>query len=125
MEGHSNKVIARDLNVAEPTVKSHVKNILNKIGATNRTQAAMWGRTNLGESRLLPPSSAVLSSRQQPSVAVEQWLKGKVEAGQGLDTNKGSHLERRLDAPSFAQDELPASQQQDGNYPLDRSGRRK
>jgi DNA-binding CsgD family transcriptional regulator len=125
MEGHSNKVIARDLNVAEPTVKSHVKNILNKIGATNRTQAAMWGRTNLGESRLLPPSSAVLGSRQQPSVAVEQWLKGKVEAGQGHDTNKGSHLERRLDAPSFAQDELPASQQQDGNYPLDRSGRRK
>jgi DNA-binding NarL/FixJ family response regulator len=25
MEGHSNKVIARDLGVAEPTVKSHVK----------------------------------------------------------------------------------------------------
>jgi DNA-binding CsgD family transcriptional regulator len=126
MEGHSNKVIARDLNVAEPTVKSHVKNIFNKIGATNRTQAAMWGRTNLGESRLLPPpSSAVLSSRQQPSVAVEQWLKGKVEAGQGLDTDKASHLERRLDAPSFAQGELPASQQEDGEYPLDRSGRRK
>ena len=53
MEGHSNKVIARDLNVAEPTVKSHVKHILNKIGATNRTQAAMWGRTNFGESWLL------------------------------------------------------------------------
>ena len=50
MEGHSNKVIARDLNVAEPTVKSHVKHILNKVGATNRTQAAMWGRTNFGES---------------------------------------------------------------------------
>jgi hypothetical protein len=67
MEGHSNKVIARDLRIAEPTVKTHVKNILNKIGATNRTQAAMWGRTNFGESWLLPPpSSPVLSSRQQP-----------------------------------------------------------
>jgi two-component system nitrate/nitrite response regulator NarL len=63
MEGHSNKVIARDLGLAEPTVKSHVKNILNKIGATNRLQAAMWGRTNLEESRLLPPSSAVLQPR--------------------------------------------------------------
>ena len=71
MEGHSNKVIARDLGVAEPTVKSHIKNILNKIGATNRTQAAMWGRTNVWEAQLLPPSSSpVLSSRQQPSVAV-------------------------------------------------------
>jgi DNA-binding CsgD family transcriptional regulator len=109
MEGHSNKIIARDLGVAEPTVKSHVKNILNKIGAMNRTQAAMWGRTNLAESRLSPPSGAVPSSRQQPAVAVEQWLKGKVEA----------------DAPSFAQGELPASQQQDGKYLLDRSGRRK
>jgi DNA-binding NarL/FixJ family response regulator len=63
MEGHSNKVIARDLGLAEPTVKSHVKNILNKIGATNRLQAAMWGRTNSEESRLLPPSSAVLQPR--------------------------------------------------------------
>jgi DNA-binding NarL/FixJ family response regulator len=52
MEGRSNKVIARDRTVAEPTVKSHLKHILNKIGATNRLQAALWGRTNLGESRL-------------------------------------------------------------------------
>jgi DNA-binding NarL/FixJ family response regulator len=64
MEGHSNKVIARDLNVAEPTVKSHVKNILNKIAATNRTQAAMWGRTNLGESLLLPPPSGAVLPRE-------------------------------------------------------------
>ena len=49
MEGHSNKVTALDLRIAEATVKAHVKNILRKIGATNRTQAAMWGRTNLGE----------------------------------------------------------------------------
>jgi DNA-binding NarL/FixJ family response regulator len=70
MEGHSNKMIARDLRIAEATVKAHVKNILNKIGATNRTQAAMWGQTNFGESWLLPPSSPVPSSRQQPSVAV-------------------------------------------------------
>jgi two-component system nitrate/nitrite response regulator NarL len=52
MEGHSNKVIARDLRIAEATVKAHVKNILKKIGATNRTQAAMWGRANVGESYL-------------------------------------------------------------------------
>jgi DNA-binding NarL/FixJ family response regulator len=70
MEGHSNKVIARDLRIAEATVKAHVKNILNKIRATNRTQAAMWARTNVGKSWLPPSSTPVLSSRQQPSVAV-------------------------------------------------------
>ncbi|MDB2407395.1 response regulator transcription factor [Jannaschia sp.] len=40
-EGKSNKEIARDLDLAEPTVKLHVKTLYRKIGATNRTQAAM------------------------------------------------------------------------------------
>ncbi len=41
--GQSNKVIARNLSIAESTVKVHVKRILQKINATNRTQAALWG----------------------------------------------------------------------------------
>ena len=40
--GASNKQIARELCIAEPTVKVHVKNLFRKIGAKNRTQAAMW-----------------------------------------------------------------------------------
>lgn len=40
--GHSNKVIARDLDISEATVKVHVKAILRKIKVDNRTQAAMW-----------------------------------------------------------------------------------
>jgi two-component system, NarL family, nitrate/nitrite response regulator NarL len=43
MEGASNKHIARELNIAEATVKVHVKNLLGKIRVKNRTQAAMWG----------------------------------------------------------------------------------
>jgi two-component system, NarL family, nitrate/nitrite response regulator NarL len=43
MEGASNKHIARALNIAEATVKVHVKNLLRKIRVKNRTQAAMWG----------------------------------------------------------------------------------
>ena len=39
--GKSNKEIARDLDVMEPTVKLHVKTLYRKIGAANRTQAAM------------------------------------------------------------------------------------
>lgn len=41
-EGAPNKVIARKLNLSEATVKVHVKAILKKIGACNRTQAALW-----------------------------------------------------------------------------------
>ena len=40
--GQPNKVIARQLGVAEATVKVHVKSILRKIGVINRTQAAIW-----------------------------------------------------------------------------------
>jgi len=42
MEGAPNKVIARKLDVAEATVKVHVKTILRKIGVHNRAQAALW-----------------------------------------------------------------------------------
>jgi len=47
MEGAPNKVIARKLEVAEATIKVHVKAILRKIGAANRTQAAMWASSHL------------------------------------------------------------------------------
>lgn len=42
MEGNSNKEIARNLDIAEATVKVHVKAVLRKIRVTNRTQAAVW-----------------------------------------------------------------------------------
>jgi two-component system nitrate/nitrite response regulator NarL len=49
-KGSPNKVIARDLDMAEATVKVHVKAILRKIGAGNRTQAALWASQRMGES---------------------------------------------------------------------------
>ena len=47
MGGDANKVIARRLDITESTIKVHVKSILRKIGAANRTQAAMWANENL------------------------------------------------------------------------------
>lgn len=44
VEGASNKHIARQLGVAEATVKVHVKAILRKAKVANRTQAAMWAQ---------------------------------------------------------------------------------
>lgn len=40
--GDPNKVIAQQLNITEATVKVHVKHILRKTNACNRTQAALW-----------------------------------------------------------------------------------
>ncbi|MBY6089397.1 response regulator [Pseudooceanicola sp. 502str34] len=40
-QGKSNKEIARDLDIREPTVKLHMKTLYRKIGAANRTQAAL------------------------------------------------------------------------------------
>jgi len=42
VQGESNKVIARVLNITEATVKVHIKAILRKIRVKNRTQAAIW-----------------------------------------------------------------------------------
>lgn len=40
--GLSNKTIARELNITEGTVKVHVKGLLRKVKAANRTQLAIW-----------------------------------------------------------------------------------
>jgi two-component system nitrate/nitrite response regulator NarL len=41
-QGNSNKEIARLFCITESTVKVHLKALLRKIGARNRTQAAIW-----------------------------------------------------------------------------------
>ena len=40
--GWSNKLIARELDIAEATVKVHVKGLLRKARAANRTQITIW-----------------------------------------------------------------------------------
>lgn len=42
VRGEPNKVIASQLGITEATVKVHLKTILRKINARNRTQAAIW-----------------------------------------------------------------------------------
>lgn len=43
--GKTNKEIARDLGLREPTIKLHVKTLYRRLGASNRTQAAMIARS--------------------------------------------------------------------------------
>jgi two-component system nitrate/nitrite response regulator NarL len=46
LNAYSNRDIARALNIAEGTVKVHLKNLMKKISASSRTQAALWARNN-------------------------------------------------------------------------------
>ena len=41
--GRSNYEIAQELVISEPTVRTHVSNILSKLHLTDRTQAAIYG----------------------------------------------------------------------------------
>lgn len=47
MQGKSNKLICRELNLAEPTVKNHVSAILKALAVNNRTEAVV-AVTSLG-----------------------------------------------------------------------------
>ncbi|ANB57879.1 bacterial regulatory s, luxR family protein [Anoxybacillus sp. B7M1] len=47
-KGKSNKEIAASLMITEKTVKTHVSNILAKLGLADRTQAALYAVKHLG-----------------------------------------------------------------------------
>jgi len=47
MNGTKNRDIAISLNLSEATIKVYIQGILKKIGAQNRTQAAMWATSAL------------------------------------------------------------------------------
>jgi len=51
-KGASNKEIAHELSITERTARTHVSNILGKLGLSSRTQAALWAV----EHKLVDPS---------------------------------------------------------------------
>lgn len=44
--GMSNKLIARELDIMESTVKVHIRNLLKKLKFRSRVEAAVWAVTN-------------------------------------------------------------------------------
>ncbi len=57
LAGHSNKVIANTLGTTDMTVKAQLRHLLRKIGASNRTQAALWARENGVDRELAEPQA--------------------------------------------------------------------
>jgi DNA-binding NarL/FixJ family response regulator len=55
--GEANKRIAAELQISERTARTHVSNILRKLGLSSRTQAALWavreGLVEVGSDRRL------------------------------------------------------------------------
>ena len=47
-KGQPNKLIAPELNIEETTVKLHVRRIMKKLNAANRTQAALVAQQMTG-----------------------------------------------------------------------------
>ena len=97
IEGDSNKSIARKIDIAEATVKVHVKAILRKIRVQNRTQAAIWGMNNGSLARpgngCALPSTVDTSARLAKSLEVLSEIK-QIEAPDPLRmiTSEANHV---------------------------------
>jgi len=58
-EGQSNKAIAATLGITERTARTHVSNILAKLGLSSRTQAALWAARHEADApRQRPPGAS-------------------------------------------------------------------
>src|SRR6266436_569703 len=100
IEGDSNKCVARKIDIAEATVKVHVKAILRKIRVRNRTQAAIWGVNNGSLIRLAnnssPPSASDVSERLPNRVEVISEIK---QIGTSVPLGVIGHDANHVDVP--------------------------
>ena len=77
-QGKSNKVIAYELNMCESTVKVHVRNLMKKMKAKNRTDLAIKAQIPIAASvsmaALSPYRHGGLAARVQPCMAgADDW----------------------------------------------------
>jgi DNA-binding NarL/FixJ family response regulator len=91
VEGDSNKCIARKIDIAEATVKVHVKAILRKIRVQNRTQAAIWGMKNGSPANNNYPLSTAdankLLSKPVAMISEIRQIEGPIPPGVIIEAN--------------------------------------
>ena len=72
-QGLSNKLIARELNLSESTVKIHMRSLIQKFGAKNRTQVALLAI----DPALEPKTKSSTGNKQNSSPAGRRDASGK------------------------------------------------
>ncbi|MFG3349913.1 response regulator transcription factor [Streptomyces sp. NPDC048018] len=94
--GLSNRLIARRLDISEKTVKNHLSGIYPKIGATDRTQAALYAqRVGLTEAVPCAPVPAHLPEAPAAGPALTARERGVLRLlARGLSNRL---IARRLD----------------------------
>lgn len=96
--GDSNKCIARKIDIAEATVKVHVKAILRKIRVQNRTQAAIWGM-NHGSLLRSASDGSTTGERLPKSIEMVSNIK-QVDGSQRPEAI--DHQASRMEVPSLS-----------------------
>ena len=69
----ANKEIARDLGIAETTVKSHVRHILAKLGVCSRTQGGTVHDAGTGVARRTPCGDVATTRHQARATGFSGW----------------------------------------------------
>lgn len=88
----SNKEIARELDMSEATVKVHVRQVMRKLGATNRTHAAVIG---------VAPSPVPVTAVRLASGAAPAYQPALIRTHRSFPSAEGS------DAPRLMRDFAP------------------
>lgn len=73
IDGHQNREIATRLSITEATVKVQVRRLLGKIGAANRTQAAIWAMRQIEDGML---DGDDLGAEDAPAEAIRAGVLG-------------------------------------------------
>ena len=90
--GLPNKLIARELDIAEATVKVHLRALLRKIKAQNRTQAAIWAIENAPRV-IRTPRHQIHDGEPRSGGLKHDWPSGRL--ARSAEPSEGQEIRKR------------------------------